>query len=54
MQCTGDISEMHDMVENFVEVFMDDFSMFGESLRRCLLNLDRALARYEETNLVIN
>ena len=25
----------HDMVEDFVEVFMDDFSVFGESFELC-------------------
>ncbi|GJR73784.1 reverse transcriptase domain-containing protein [Tanacetum coccineum] len=34
----------HDMVEDFMEVFMDDFSAFGNSF-------DRMLARCEETNL---
>ncbi|GJT25532.1 reverse transcriptase domain-containing protein [Tanacetum coccineum] len=44
----------HDMVEDFMEVFMDDFSVFGNSFDCCLANLDRMLARYEETNLVVN
>ncbi|GJX44212.1 reverse transcriptase domain-containing protein [Tanacetum coccineum] len=41
----------HDMVEDFMEVFMDDFSVFGNSFDCCLANLDRILARYDETNL---
>ncbi|GJR86734.1 reverse transcriptase domain-containing protein [Tanacetum coccineum] len=44
----------HDMVEDFMEVFMDDFSVFGNSFDCCLANLDRMLARCEETNLVVN
>ncbi|GJZ87043.1 putative nucleotidyltransferase, ribonuclease H [Tanacetum coccineum] len=44
----------HDMVEDFMEVFMDDFSVFGNSFSCCLANLDRMLARCEETNLVLN
>ncbi|GJY47807.1 reverse transcriptase domain-containing protein [Tanacetum coccineum] len=44
----------HDMVEDFMEVFMDDFSVFGNSFDGCLANLDRMLARCEETNLVLN
>nr|GEX08146.1 reverse transcriptase domain-containing protein [Tanacetum cinerariifolium] len=44
----------HDMVEEFTEVFMDDFSVFGNSFDCCLANLDRMLARCEETNLVLN
>ncbi|GJY70788.1 reverse transcriptase domain-containing protein [Tanacetum coccineum] len=44
----------HDMVEDFMEVFMDDFSVFGNSFNHCLGNLDKMLARCEETNLVLN
>jgi len=44
----------HDMVEDFFEVFMYDFSVFGESFELCLSNLDRVLVRCEETNLVLN
>ncbi|GJU75151.1 DNA-directed DNA polymerase [Tanacetum coccineum] len=44
----------HDTVEDFMEVFMDDFSVFGNSFDCYLANLDRMLARYEETNLVLN
>jgi len=43
-----------DMVEWFVEVFMDDFSVFGPSFDECLTNLAKVLARCEETNLVLN
>ncbi|GJX39358.1 reverse transcriptase domain-containing protein [Tanacetum coccineum] len=44
----------HDMVEDFIEVFVDDFSVFGNYFDCCLANLDRMLARCEETNLVLN
>ncbi|GJR80486.1 reverse transcriptase domain-containing protein [Tanacetum coccineum] len=44
----------HDMVEDFMEVFMDDFSVFGNSFNQCLNNLDKMLGRCEETNLVPN
>ncbi|GJS29667.1 reverse transcriptase domain-containing protein [Tanacetum coccineum] len=44
----------HDMVEDFMEVFMDDFLVFGNSFDCCLANLDRMLTRCEETNLVLN
>ncbi|GKA14584.1 reverse transcriptase domain-containing protein [Tanacetum coccineum] len=44
----------HDMVVDFMEVFMDDFSLFGNSFDCCQANLDRILARCEETNLVLN
>ena len=43
-----------DMVEKSIEVFMDDFSIFGSSFECCLSNLERALKRCEETNLVLN
>nr|GEV76044.1 hypothetical protein [Tanacetum cinerariifolium] len=44
----------YDMVEDFMEVFMDDFSVFGKSFDYCLANLDRMLVRCEETNLMLN
>nr|XP_009772678.1 PREDICTED: uncharacterized protein LOC104223022 [Nicotiana sylvestris] len=43
-----------DMLELFVDVFMDDFSVFGPSSDECLTNLAKVLARCEETNLVLN
>lgn len=48
------IAICHDMVLEFVEVFMDDLYVIGDSFELCLKNLDRVLARCEETNLVIN
>ena len=42
------------MVENFLEVFTDDFSIFGYSFDNCLSNLSSVLQRCEETNLVLN
>ena len=43
-----------DFCEKIVEVFMDDFSVYGSSFDDCLSNLDRFLQRCEETNLVLN
>jgi len=43
-----------DMVERFIEVFMDDFSVFGSSFDSCLANLAFVLKRCEETNLILN
>ncbi|GKD11136.1 reverse transcriptase domain-containing protein [Tanacetum coccineum] len=40
----------HDMVEDFMEVFMDDFSVFGNSFNCCLANLDKMLARWIEVD----
>nr|GEU99814.1 reverse transcriptase domain-containing protein [Tanacetum cinerariifolium] len=44
----------HDMIEKTMEVFMDDFSVFGDSFSSCLTNLDKMLKRCEDTNLVLN
>ena len=43
-----------DMVEKFIEIFMDDFSVFGYSFDECLSNLVLVLQRCKETNLVLN
>ena len=43
-----------DMVEEIMEVFMDDFSVFGSSFDHCLHNLSLVLQRCEEKNLVLN
>ena len=43
-----------DMVERIIEVFMDDFSVFGSSFDNCLGNVELVLARCEEYNLVLN
>ncbi|GJS52778.1 reverse transcriptase domain-containing protein [Tanacetum coccineum] len=44
----------HDMIEKMMEVFMDDFSVFGNSFETCLSHLDKMLQRCEDTNLVLN
>ncbi|GKE24151.1 reverse transcriptase domain-containing protein [Tanacetum coccineum] len=44
----------HDMIEETMEVFMDDFSIFGDSFFSCLYYLDKMLKRCEDTNLVLN
>ncbi|KAI5317795.1 hypothetical protein L3X38_037502 [Prunus dulcis] len=43
-----------DMVERFMEVFMDDFSVFGSSFDDCLHHLSLVLTRCQETNLILN
>jgi hypothetical protein len=48
------MSIFSDMVEYFLEVFMDDFSVFGPSFDECLLNLSRVLKRCKETNLILS
>ncbi|GJX71975.1 reverse transcriptase domain-containing protein [Tanacetum coccineum] len=44
----------HDMIEKTMEVFMDDFSVFGDSFSTCLSHLDKMLKRCKDTNLVLN
>ncbi|GJW41347.1 reverse transcriptase domain-containing protein [Tanacetum coccineum] len=46
MQCPGTFQRcmmaiFHDMIEKTMEVFMDDFSIFGDSFDSCLSNLER-------------
>ena len=43
-----------DLVEGIMDVFMDDFSVYGSSFEGCLENLEQVLTRCEETNLVLN
>ncbi|KAL4340421.1 hypothetical protein GQ457_08G032480 [Hibiscus cannabinus] len=43
-----------DMVEDFLEIFMDDFSVFGDNFDTCLGNLEKLLTHCEETDLVLN
>ena len=40
-----------DMVEKTIEIFMDDFSVMGNSFDNCLANLRAVLARCEEDQL---
>nr|GEW25403.1 reverse transcriptase domain-containing protein [Tanacetum cinerariifolium] len=44
----------HDMIEESVKVFMDDFFVFGNSFKTCLNNLDKMLQRCKDTYLVLN
>ncbi|GJT87927.1 reverse transcriptase domain-containing protein [Tanacetum coccineum] len=44
----------HDMIEKTMEVFMDDFSVFGNSFENCLSRVDKMLQRCEDTNLCLN
>ena len=59
MQCTCYLSKMYaaifsDFSEKIVEVFMDDFYVYGKSFDDCLSSLDRVLQRCEQTNLALN
>ncbi|GJV92599.1 reverse transcriptase domain-containing protein [Tanacetum coccineum] len=44
----------HNMIEESIEVFMDDFSVFGDSFNKCLNNLDKMLQRCKDAHLVLN
>ncbi|KAM1113990.1 hypothetical protein ACFX2B_046034 [Malus domestica] len=48
------VSIFSDYVEKIIEIFMDDFSVFGNSFDHCLSNLTLILKRCVETNLVLN
>nr|GEW68552.1 reverse transcriptase domain-containing protein [Tanacetum cinerariifolium] len=52
IMCMMDI--FHDMIEETMEVFMDDFLIFKDSFSSCLSNLDKMLKMCEYTNLVLN
>ncbi|XP_048623789.1 uncharacterized protein LOC106384712 [Brassica napus] len=42
------------LIEDIMEVFVDDFSVYGSSFSVCLSNLCRVLKRCEEKHLVLN
>ncbi|GJX90383.1 reverse transcriptase domain-containing protein, partial [Tanacetum coccineum] len=44
----------HDMNEKTMEVFMDDFSVFGNSFENCLSHVDKMLQRCKDTDLCLN
>ncbi|GJT07070.1 reverse transcriptase domain-containing protein [Tanacetum coccineum] len=44
----------HDMIEESIEVFMDDFSIFGNSFNHCLKNFDKMFQRCKDANIVLN
>ena len=43
-----------DLVEEAMEIFMDDFSVYGSSFEKCLENLETVLQRCQEKNLSLN
>jgi len=48
------LSIFNDFLESCIEVFMDDFIVYGSSFDACLDSLDRVLNRCIETNLGMN
>jgi hypothetical protein len=43
-----------ELIEEIVEVFMDDFSVYGKTFMDCLANMDQVLTRCAEVDLVLN
>jgi hypothetical protein len=43
-----------EFIEEIVEVFMDDFSVYGKTFMDCLANLDKVLTRCAEVDLMLN
>jgi hypothetical protein len=48
------MSIFSDMIEEIMEVFMDDFSIYGKTFDHFLENLDKVLQRCQEKDLVLN
>nr|GEU32698.1 reverse transcriptase domain-containing protein [Tanacetum cinerariifolium] len=51
-RCMMDI--FHDMIKKTMEVFMEDFTVFGNSFQTCLSHLEKMLKRCKDTNLCLN
>jgi hypothetical protein len=43
-----------DLIEKVMEVFMDDFSVYGKTFEDCFENLIKVLKRCQMTDLVLN
>jgi hypothetical protein len=48
------MSIFSDMIKEIMEVFMDDFFVYGKTFDDCIENLDKVLQRYEEKHLILN
>ena len=48
------MSIFFDLVEEVMEIFMDDFSVYGSSFEDCLKNLETVLQRWQDKNLALN
>ena len=42
------------LVEGVIEIFMDDFSVYGSNFENCLENLETVLQRCQDKNLALN
>jgi hypothetical protein len=43
-----------EFIEDIVELFMDDFSIYGKTFMDCLANMDKVLTRCAEVHIVLN
>ena len=43
-----------DLVEEVMEIFMDDFLVYGFGFEKCLENLETVLQRCQDMNLALN
>jgi hypothetical protein len=48
------MSIFSDFIENYIEIFMDDFTVYDNSFDQCLDHLGKVLKCCNNTNLVIN
>jgi hypothetical protein len=48
------MSIFSEMIEKIMEMFMDDFTIYGKTFDDCLGNLDKVLQWCEEKHLVLN
>ena len=48
------MSMFSDLVEEAMEIFMDDFSVYGSSFEKCLENMETVLQRFQDKNLSLN
>ena len=47
------MSIFSDLVEKAIEIFMDDFSIYGSNFENCLKNLETVLQRCQDNNLAL-
>ena len=48
------MSIFSDLIEKIMEVFMDDFTIYGRTFTDCLENLDKVLQWCEEKHYILN
>ena len=48
------MSMFSDLVEEAMEIFMDDFLLYGSSFENCFENLETVLQRCQDKNLALN